>query len=241
MSNRCSLFIAVLVTAGLASAQEWRTVAHTELLAKLDASAAKVTALDRYVFRSSLMAYRSERDVQPMETTTSVVWKDGDRVKAEHMGFVSYQDKKLRVTVDQEDRVLIVAEPQGAFDLLDASYRASVFEAAAIGKREGAGGVTYRARYGPGSDFTLLEFQFDRTGWLSKLTVHWGHAVSALPEQPMTDVFTPVVVLEMALPQPFPSGSVRLDVGEAVLLTAGALQPAQRYAGYTVIDNRWQP
>lgn len=241
MITRCYLLLITLFAWGMTTAQEWRTVDHTELIQKLDASAAKVTAMDRYVFRSTLMAFRTGGDAQPMEASSSTVWKDGKRVKAEHMGFISYQDEQVRVTVDTEDRVMILAEPEGFFDLLDASYRASVFEAAAIGKREGATGVTYRARYGPGSDFTLIEFQFDRTGWLAKLTVHWGQAVSALPDQPMADVFTPVVVLEMAPPQPLAAGSVRLEVSEAVAITASGVVPAQRFAGYTVVDNRWQP
>ncbi|MBL7980780.1 MAG: hypothetical protein JNL52_03120 [Flavobacteriales bacterium] len=240
MSYRCLLALLLLATS--ATAQEWRTVDRAELATSLDASAAKFKAYPAFEFRSTIMAYTNSTDREPAERTSTVVWKMGDGAKAEHLGVISYQNSELNVTVDPEEQVIMVAEPVDFFAPLGTNYRDIVFEAAiSIGKVTDATGVRYRARFAAGADFEIIEFAFDKEGWLRRVEAHWGRPVALIADNPLSAHVTPKVVLELGLPKRLAPGAVNVSPAQAVVVHNGTLQPAAAYQGYTLIDNRLHP
>ena len=231
------LFTVMLCGAGVA--QTWQPVDKNVLMAKLDASAKKFAAMPAYRVNSTISAYQNSSDAQPTERGTSEVWKVGDKAKAQHLGMVSYQNKKLRVSIDPEEKLLMLAEPQDFFSPLGPDYRTSVFEAAiTIGRATSADGERYRAKFPAGGDFEIIEFGFDKAGWLRRVETHWGHQVAVMPDNPMTAMITPKVVLEMAVPQKIAANSVAADPTLVVTIQNGKPVPTAAYQGYTIIDNR---
>jgi hypothetical protein len=240
MSYRSLLALLLLATS--ATAQEWRTVDRTELAASLDASAAKFKAYPAFEFRSTIMAFTNSTDREPAERTSTVVWKTGDGAKAEHLGVISYQNAKLNVTVDPEEGVIILAEPVDFFAPLGSNYRDVVFAAAiGIGKLSDGNGTRYRARFAPGADFEIIEFAFDKDGWLRKVEAHWGKPVLLLPDNPLSAKVMPKVVLDLGIPKRLAPGSVDLSMTQAIVFENGAPRPAPAFKGYTLIDNRLHP
>ena len=240
---RTFIHIATLLLCTLpALAQEWRTVERAELAASLDASAAKFKDYSAYEFRSTLSAYTNSNDKEPAERTSSVVWKVGSAAKAEHLGVISYQDTKLNVTVDPDEEVIILAEPVDFFAPLGPNYRDVVFAAAiSIGKLADANGVRYRARFAPGADFEIIEFAFDKDGWLRRVEAHWGIPVLLLPDNPLSAKVTPKVVLDLGIPKRLAPGSVNLSPAQAIVFENGTPRPAASFKGFTIIDNRSRP
>ena len=238
MMRQCAIAVLALLLHQLGAAQTWQTVKPAELMAMLDASAAKYKAYNAYHLTSNLYAYHNSTDPRPAEEAISQVWKDGNKAKAEHMGMVSYQNEDLRVSIDPEERLMMIAEPQDFFGLLGQEYRESVFQAAAITRADLPDGARFRAKFGPGSDYELIEFKFDKAGWLRRMETHWGQPIALAPDNPMTALITPMVVLEMGVPQRIAPGSVVVDPSVAVRIVKGKPVVAQAYTGYELIDNR---
>lgn len=222
-------------------AQGWETATPQELSDRLDRSAAQFLAMESYRVRTQIMAFRNATDPEPQETETSTVWTNGDLVKAEHMGLVSYQDKDLRVTIVPEERVLVVAEPQNFFDVLGEGYRMEVFKAAQLTKRTNAGILTYQAQFAKGSDYERIDFVFDEAGWLRRLECWWGRSVAVAPDQPLTAMITPKVVLSMERPISFDTRQVDLRLTQAIERDGNSLSPAMAYKGFELVDNRLHP
>ena len=223
-------------------AQDWTAVDKTELLGRLDASAAKFSSYTHYELRSELLAYTNSTDAQPAERGTSTVWCMGKSAKAEHLGALSYQNERMSVTIDQEDHLIMVAEPVDFFGHLPQTYRQEVFgKAIGIGRAVRDAQTVYRASFGKGSDFDVIEFAFDAQGWLRRIEVHWGVPIALVPDRPLSARVTPKVVLLVGVPTRIAAGSVNTDPAQAVATERGILVPAKRYADYTLIDNRLNP
>lgn len=220
-------------------AQEWRPCKAAELIAKLDSSAAGYKAMPSYQVRSMVSVYRGVSESTPSETAESHVWKIGGKAKAKHMGMISYEDDRTRVTIDPEERWMMVADAEGTLELFGSEYRESVLDAAAIGRSSDATATRYRVRYGPGSDFELIEFQFDKAGWLRRMEAHWGQPVSVHPDLLVSARFTPRVVMEVGLPERITQGQVTVDMSEVIRFENGTPVPSAAYAGYEIIDNRY--
>lgn len=242
MSKRSIINLVGLALVQAAVAQQWRTVPKEELMAQLDASTARYETLRDYEVRHELLAYTNSTDEQASERQSSVIWKVGKSAKAEHLGMISYQDERLSVTVDPDDETMVIAEPMEFFAPLGPDYRHVVLDAAmTIGKADDASGSRYRVRLAPGGDFEILEFAFDAQGWLRRVESHWGHAFAVEPDNPLSLMITPKVVLELGVPKRMAPGAMRIGVDEAVLIGRDGPVAAKRYAGYTVIDNRLHP
>lgn len=224
------------------SAQDWRTVDRSELVTMLDASTEKFKAYPAFEYRSTVLAYTNSSDPEPSERATTVVWKVGDGAKAEHLGMISYQDADLNVTIDPEEEMIVIAEPVDFFAPLGPNYREIVFDAAqSIGQRKDDSGVRYRVRFAHGGDFELIEFAFDKDGWLRRVEAHWGMPVALIPDDILSAKVTPKVVLELGVPKRLIPGIVNVSTTQAVVFANGAPRPAPTYQGYTIIDNRLHP
>lgn len=242
MSSRSIILVVALVLMQAATAQQWRTVPKEELMTHLDASTARIKSMRDYEVRHELLAYTNANDAQPAERSSSVIQKVGDAAKAEHLGMISYQDEHLSVTVMPDEETIVIAEPLDFFAPLGPDYRQVVFDAAAsIGKAEDTSGSRYRVRFAPGGDFEIIEFAFDAQGWLRRVESHWGHAIAVEPDNPLSLMITPKVVLELGVPKRLAPGTVRVSVDEAVLISRDGPVASKAYAGYTVIDNRLHP
>jgi hypothetical protein len=237
-----SLLLSLLILPVVTSAQAWTSATSTELVARLDRSAAQFNAMDHFRLQSTIMAFRNTTDDAPQETETSTVWKMGDKAKAEHMGLVSYQNTQVRVTVIPEDRVLMVAEPQSFFDVLGKDYKMLVLSSAkSIDKREQDGSSRYRVRFAKGSDYELIEFTFDEGAWLRRVECWWGNSIALEPDNPLTALVTPKVVLEMERPVRLTSTAIAVDPSLAIVRQGNELVPTPAYAGYEIVDNRLNP
>jgi hypothetical protein len=232
----------MLLLPAIAIGQGRTAVTPKELAERLDRSAALFQAEDNYRVRTTIMAYRNTGDATPQETEVSTVWKMGAMAKAEHMGLVSYQNERLRVTVVPEERVLMVAEPQSFFDVLGKDYKLVVFSGAErIERWPKDGRDHYRAYFRQGSDHEQLEFAFDDAGWLRRLECWWGYTVPLDPDNALSARVTPKVVMEMERPVRLKPGEVNADPALAVVVRGHELVPTAAYSGYEIVDNRLNP
>lgn len=240
--KRTLILLPLALLLHMAGAQTWHTADKAELSARLNASATRTRSMAAYELRAELLAYRNATDAEPSERASSVVWNTGNSTKAEHLGLVSYQDRKVCVTIDPEEQMIVLAEPGDFFGPMGASYRDTVFTTArSITRSADENGMRYRVRFASGTDLSLIEFAFDKDGWLRRVETHWGNAVPVLPDNPLTDLVTPKVVLVMDAPRPLASNRVRTSPAEAIAFVNGQPVPKKPYAGYTIIDNRLHP
>ena len=232
----------VLLLAAAIAAQDRVPVDKSELLAKLDACGIKFKELGSYTMHSTLQAYTNATDPTPTEEATSTVWYSGKSMKAEHLGVISYQNERVCVTIDPEEQMVVLGEPGNSLGDLSATYREEVFgHAASIDRAEVAGLVHYRARFAKGSDFVLIEYAFDKAGWLRRVETHWGVPVALAPDVHMSATVLPKVVIVMDAPVRIAPGSVKTTPDEAVAFEGRTAVLRKPYAHYTLIDNRAQP
>ena len=224
------------------SAQDWKPASADELLSRLDASAAKYKGMEHYEARTTLLVYARAGDAQPSERGESRVWKVGTRAKADHLGMISYQNEKVRVTIDKDDRVMVLAEPEEYVGLMGLEERRAILGMASdIHVHAGVDGVHYRVRFPKGSEYDEVLFAFDPSGWLRRMETQWGNAVPLIPDNPLTDVILPRVVMELEPPRRIDPANVKADPSEAVAFVNGKPQPTAAYRDFMVIDNRLRP
>lgn len=234
--------LALLALALPMAAQSWAPATADELLSRLDASAAKYNAMEHYEARAALLVYANPGDKEPSERGESRVWKLGGKAKAEHLGMVSYQNEKLRVTIDPDDRIMVLAEPEEYLGLMGIEERRALLGLAqSIERRTDDLGDRFRARFPAGSEYEVVLFTFDKNGWLRRLETHWGHAVPLIPDNPLTATITPRVVMELEPPRRVAPTAVKADPSEAVAFVNGQPRPTPAFEGFTVIDNRLRP
>lgn len=224
------------------AAQEWTTSSVDVLLTRLEESAEKYKALDHYEARATLMVFSRATDKLPSERGSSHVWKVGQKAKAEHLGMVSFQNDVLRVTIDPEDRIMVLGEPEEYVGLMGvAERRALLGMATGIHSLTELEGISYKVRFPKGSEYDHVVFFFDMSGWLRRMETQWGREVPLVPDNPLTGVILPKVVMELEPPRRIAPTSVKADPSEAVAFVDGQPIPTAAYKGFTVIDNRLRP
>lgn len=239
---RALVAIAIAAIGLPARAQGWQPATHEELLARLDASAARYRAMENYEARSTLLVFARANHAEPSERGESRVWKVGGRAKAEHLGIISYQDERLRVTIDPEEEVIVLAEPEEFVGLGGIEERREMLRmAVAIDKRPHERGEAYRMTLPKGSEYKEVLFFFDGTGWLRRMETLWADPVALIPDNPLSETILPRVVMELDPPRPINPSTIKASPSEAITFRNGNPTPVGRFAAYRVIDNRLRP
>lgn len=228
---------------GLALGQTWIPVEGKELSGRLAESRARSDAMGRYKQEAELLAYRDQRDREPSERATTVMWRAGQRIKAEHLGVITVQDAEVRVILDPEEGVIILGDPRQDLEhFLDDSYRDQVLAAAvSIGRAQGAdGNVRYRVKFPSGGEMDIVEFVFDRKGWLRTVDTWLARPVVLDPDNPLSAVVRPRVVLNVGVPEPLDKGHI-VPAPSSVVSLVGQVRGLGEWKDMEIIDNRIAP
>jgi hypothetical protein len=188
-----------------------------------------------------IYAYTNAGDILPNDKGSSVMWKTGDRYKAEHLGLTTYQDKDLRILIDPEERSIMLCAPDDPMTSMRGMLQDSLLaHVAHIRRASMADGTHFRLKFGPDALYDLIELAFDLHGWLRKVEMHWGQPVVLNPDDPGSATAYPKVVFDLGVPEPIDPGSVDTDPGKVLSWKNGEPVARGQWKDYSIFDTRPQ-
>jgi|GEM_PF-5500564 len=240
--NHSSLVACLVIycsSAGVAqAAPSWVVTDTIELGRYLHAYEAKLGALNDYVLRSTISSYHNTTDAMPAEVERTTLWKMGDRMRSEAFGVITVQDNTLRVTVDAEERMIMLSVPEGSLSMADAGTRTIMFLAAQqVRKTTDPLGVRFQLTFPKAATYSTLELVFDKQGWLRSMTTCWARPIIVEPGNPLSDQVLPKVRVDLTEPGPI-GQKVELDIAKLVDRKAAQLRGVGAYADFEVYDTR---
>ncbi len=220
------------------NAQSWETVDPASVRECLRASDRLYAAMPNMRLSTQIYSYEDASSTVPQDNGTSVVWRIGDRYKAEHLGVISYQDEELSLVVDPEEMTILVGAPRDLRMVMQRAMEDSLLaHAVRVGRSEGQDGTRFRIKLAPGGTFDIVELTFDRQGWLRKEVLYWANPMPRRPGDPSRDSY-PKLVLVFGVPERIDPSSVNADPGHVVSWRNGELVPSAAWRNYTVFDTR---
>lgn len=241
--NHCASIVLLVcslpLNGGRAFAQQWTpsdASAVTEFMAQNDRQYA---ALVNMKLTTTIQAFKNAGDVFPNDRGSSVVWKTGDRYKAEHLGMVTYQDQEMCLQIDPEERTIMVSTSMNLLTTMRGAMVDSLLRhALVIGRAFMADGTHFRLKFGADAVYDVVELVFDQKGWLRKEEIYWGRPVELNPGDPTTEVVYPKVVFAMAVPESIDASSVDTDLSDVLIWQDGKPVALGRWKGYDIFDTR---
>lgn len=225
----------------VSGAQAWVPCPAQEVLEHAEANGKAYAALPVYEMRVELASYRSSTDVAPFDRAESLLQKAGDRSRVDHMGIITVQDGRLRVTVDTTEHVILVAKADDIMDVIGADHAHLIIEqAAAVTKKAIAAGVTYKVMFRPGAYYDRVEITYDKDGILARADLFWRIAIQEDPDDPRSPAYTPRVTMLFGRPRAIAEAAItkRLDLSAYIVMKNGRPIAAPGWTGYEVIDTR---
>lgn len=220
-------------------AQEWRSASIEQLRAAIGASGAKFGDLTHMRMRMRIDAYLTATDLEPHQRSTSTLWRKGDQYRTDYMGVSSYQDKRIRVTVDTEQRSILLGTPSDPLMAARGALQDSVLSRAThIGRATLPDGTHYRLMFGGVLGFEAIEVVFDPGGWMRRIEMLWATEVDLRYRDPSSPRVRPKVVMEMEVPERIDPGSVDTDPLSVVDVRSDGVVARGRWQGYSVFDTR---
>jgi len=199
---------------------------------------AKLSTLTEFELRTTISSFQQATAATPNEVEHTVLWRKGDRMRAEAFGTITLQDKSLCVLVDPEERMIQVSRPEGSLTTVDAEARTIMFMAAKqVRKSADPLGVRFQLTFPANATYSTLEVVFDKQGWLRSITTVWARPMPLEPSNPVSAMVRPKVCVEMSVPQPI-ARAVDLDIAKLVDRRSATIQGVGAYAGYDVFDTR---
>ncbi|MFT3884719.1 MAG: hypothetical protein QM724_04605 [Flavobacteriales bacterium] len=236
--TRSLLFALLFAAGGAALAQHWSPVDTSTLMAAVTRNQQLYERSDSYMLSGTAYAFRDLRDAAAQEQQRFTVWRSAQGYRAEHFGFTTIQDGRMRVLIDPEQRIIYVSEPTDLLSMVDVDLRREVFQAAtALEQCVQPDGIHFRLSFPPGTNYASLELVFDGKGWLRRMVTCWGHPVLVDPEDPRSPQVTPKMVMELGVPQPV-RAPIDTDPGQVVAFAAEGARAKGMWQGYQVIDTR---
>lgn len=224
---------------GAIVAQEWKSASIDQLKADFRASDAKYEGLTNMRMRTRIDAYLAATDREPHQRSTSILWRKGDQYRTDYMGVSSYQDKRIRVTVDEEHRLILLSAPDDPLAVARGGLRDSLFSHAShIGRATLPDGTHYRLMFGGLLGFEAIEVVFDHKGWMRRIEMLWAYEVDLRYRDPASPRVRPKVVMELGIPERIDPASVDTDPLSVVDLRNDGIVARGRWLGYSVFDTR---
>lgn len=233
-----SCLLALVLATGV-EAQSWEPAGIADIVQRVQANQRKYEALPAFKLSAVVLAYQNAGDAVPNDRGTSTVWKSGKRSRSEHLGMITYQDERLRVLIDPEERMIYLSEPFEVMELMGPSFREDVLAtASAIGRSEQADGTHFRLKFPAPAEYDVVEVLFDKQGWLRRIDTYWARPVPLDPGDPRSPLLHPKVVVELAVPQPVDPASVQADPATVVAIRPQGPVALGAWKEYQVFDTR---
>lgn len=221
--------------------QQWHTATAAELKAHLQKSERLYRERPEMKLTTHISAFTGAGTVVPGSTGSSTVWRLGDRYKAEHLGFTTFQDARIKVLIDPEQRVIYLDKPDAVFTVGQATLQDTLLRRAlGITRSEQVDGTHFRLAFGPQAAYETTELVFDAAGWLRRMETVMGKPVALDPSAPAGAMVKPRLVMAMDVPVVIREGSVDIDPGQVVGWRDGRPVGLGAWRGYTVFDTRVQ-
>lgn len=221
--------------------QQWHTATAAEMKAHLQKSERLYSDRTQMKLTTRISAFTQTGTVVPGSTGSSTVWRMGDRYKAEHLGFTTYQDRKLKILIDPEHRVIYLDKPDAVFTVGQASLQDTLLrQALHITRSDQADGTHFRLTFMPPTAYETTELVFDAAGWLRRMEMLMRRSVALDPADPGTTMVQPRLVIAMDVPVVIREGSVDIDPGQVVGWRDGRPVGLGAWRDYTVFDTRVQ-
>lgn len=197
-------------------------------------------------FRQDLTvsSYRSKTDLQVYDVERAMVRKEGMRFRSEIGGVVTIQDEQIRVMVDKQAKVVMMADPIKLEDMFMEAFAMEATENfGTCAARPKDGGVEYRFTFNKGAVYEHIVAWYDAKGWLRRTETVWRAGVSEAPLLPMAAVTQPRLVTEYGMPVPIKKGGYTTATDPWSILELGVDGPIARgdWAAYELIDTRLRP
>lgn len=239
VGHRC--FVALLCLVGIYGGvlrAQWTHTDTVQLAKYMEAYAQKMKALRDYEMRTTISSYRNATDAVAQEVGHSTVWRVGDRIKAEHLGVLTFQDATLHVLVDPEERMIYLAKPEEARTAVDAYMRSIMFKAiTAVELQRSVAGTRFRLHFPKAAQYSIIELAFDPQGWLRSLAMTWSEPIAVDPGNPLTAMVLPKVVCTLDVPAAVVK-KVNVDMAQVITRRSNSIVGVGPYAGYEVFDTR---
>jgi hypothetical protein len=194
-------------------------------------------------FRQDLTvsSYRSKTDVQAHDIERAMVRKEGMRFRSEIGGVVTIQDEYIRIMVDKQAKVVMMADPFKFKDMFMEAFAIEATESfGTCAARPKDGGVEYRFTFNKGAVYEHIVAWYDAKGWLRRTETVWHAGVSEAPLLPMAVVTQPRLVTEYGMPSVIKKGEFTTATDPWTILEKGTEGPKVRseWATYELIDTR---
>lgn len=235
------LSLAFTCTSGSVIGQQWQAATVAELKEHLQRNDMQYRGRPLMKLTTRISTFTNPGDVVPGSTGNSTVWRMGDRYKAEHLGFTTYQDRKLKVLINPEQRIIYLDKPDDAFSMGRTSLQDTLLhQALRITRSQQADGTHFRLNFRPQAAYEIMDLVFDAAGWLRRMEMVMGRSIALDPSDPATAKVKPRVVIAMDVPEVIQDGTVNADPGLVVGWRDGRPVGLGIWREYTVFDTRVQ-
>lgn len=245
MNSHYILFL-LLIQGDPALAQgDWVPCQRQELQAAMERYEKALVADDEWQLHLEMTSY-PDAEGPEADRARVVIVRAGANMRADHMGMITFQDRRLSAVADAEEKVVVVSNTKPFLDLA-INQRVEMLSSAAsqILKQTSMAGTTYRIMFaGTDGPYSFVEVGYDGKGYLTRLVLQWKPTTAGAGSGPLSRMYTPRVVMIITPPADPDQTQIReATTGlESRLRTDGdRLKATGPWAEYRIVDTRFRP
>jgi hypothetical protein len=245
MNGRHILFLLLIQGNPTLAQGDWVPCQRQELQAAMERYEKALMADDSWQLHMEMTSYPDAEGPEADRGRVAIV-RAGAYMRADHMGMITYQDRRLSAVADAEEKVVVVSENKPFLDLAT-NQRVEMLATAAsqILKQSSPAGTTYRIIFaGTDGPYSYVEVGYDGKGYLTRLVLQWKPTTAGAASGPMARMYTPRVVMTITPPADPDQAQIREATSglDSRLRTDGdRLKTIGPWAGYRIVDTRFRP
>lgn len=235
------LLLAVFFMTSSAFAQGWTPCSISKFRKDKAVCDSMYAAKANYRLTMTMASYRSITDPLPHDQGQAVIVRSGKTYRSEQLGIITVQNETMRVTVDKEDRLIVISKPSALDELFVTQFSTKVIEGlATVSYRLVAGMTEYKLVFGAGAIYDHMIVRYDVNGWLRSTETHWRRPIAEYPDDPQSKSYTPKLVMTYDVPLAHNTVSAEMDPNTYVSQRNGEHVGVGPFASFEVFDGRVQ-
>ena len=236
ITRLASVLLVCSVTFVDVSGQSAATERNPDVVTFLEAQS-KYRNKDGYRMQVRMSSYKGHLSTTPVDTATTVYYKNGRSFYQRSMGTTSIQSDGILAVMIEEDSTIRLGDPidvRDPFKVYDERQAWSMFTSSS---HKVVGGRSTCMLEMSHPEYERLEYTVDDTGWLTRIVLYFREAI-AEEDYPNAPMLRPKVVLDLDPPVSFNKGKEawRFDMSTFVRFDRNG--PVSSIQGYRVIDMR---
>lgn len=225
---------------GICNAQSWEHIDRV-LYEQLTDEARKLFESENYEYKVSYLSYIGHQSKQAHDEDKGHIIRHGREYFANIPGNKSAQGKGLRIMMDDEEKLIVLLDPDYKLDqtVAKAFYESMFDHADSLLSRTAGSDKLIRFYYGEKSEFLCQEIRLNQKGLPSEMTIYYRDKIALNAEDKTSPKEKPKLVILLKDVKETTSFPSEYKIDSFLKKTPNGYKGVGNYTGYQVVDYRY--